>query len=117
MANLSFIERNIINDAFKMNQGYVLDFSDKTLQSDLKHFPFSVIEKNKNKTRALLEIELSKAKSSIKGLKKKEASNWLLEKVDKVEKIIGTLDPSDMSEKSLQKFMTLSYMTNIIIED
>jgi hypothetical protein len=89
----------------------------KTLTESQKSVIDSVIEKNKNKTRALLEIELSKAKSSIKGLKKKEASNWLLEKVDKVEKIIGTLDPSDMSEKSLQKFMTLSYMTNIIIED
>lgn len=89
----------------------------KMLTESQKSVIDSVIEKNKNKTKALLEIELAKAKSSIKDLKKKEASNWLLEKVDKVEKIIGTLDPSDMSEKSLQKFMTLSYMTNIIIED
>lgn len=89
----------------------------KMLTESQKSVIDSVIEKNKDKTKALLEIELAKAKSSIKDLKKKEASNWLLEKVDKVEKIIGTLDPSDMSEKSLQKFMTLSYMTNIIIED
>jgi len=89
----------------------------KILTESQKSVVDSVIEKNQSKTRSLLEIELVKAKSSIDDLKKEETSKWLLEKVDKVEKIIGTLDPSDTSEESLQRFMTLSHMTNIITED
>ena len=89
----------------------------KTLSESQKLVIDSVIEENKNKTRSLLEIELVKARNSIKELRVKETSKWLLEKVDKVEKVIGSLDPADISEESIQKFMTLSHMTNVIVED
>lgn len=89
----------------------------KILSESQKSVIDSVIEKNKPKTEALLEMELAKAKSSIRELRQIETSKWLLEKVDKVEKIIGSLDPKDTSEESLQRFMTLSHMTNIITEE
>lgn len=89
----------------------------KVLSESQRSVVDSVMQKNDAKTVNLLEIELLKAKSSIKEMKKEEKSKWLLEKVDKVEKVIENLDPTDISEESLQKFMTLSHMTNIITEE
>lgn len=89
----------------------------KVLSESQRSVVDSVIENNNPKTISLLEIELAKAKSSIKEMRREETSKWLLEKVDKVEKVIEKLDPSDISEESLQKFMTVSHMTNIITEE
>jgi len=89
----------------------------KALSESQKNVIDAVIQKDTKKTQALLQLELVKAKKSINEMKNAETSEWLLKKVDKVNKVIECLDPEDTSEESVKKFMTLSHMTNIITEE
>ena len=89
----------------------------KDLSLTQKSVVDSVLEENDEKTLLLLGAELARVKRSVKSLKNSESSEWLLKKVDKVATIIEAIDPGDTSEENLQRFMTLSHLSNVITEE
>ena len=100
MANLSFIERNIINDAFKMNQGYVLDFSDKTLQEFMNDF----------------EVDLNSEKYKVNGKSKAKRLNHFLNTEDDhiVYSVIDGLLKHEKYTKNSIPQEQISFLENII---
>lgn len=86
----------------------------KSLTGSQKLMTELTLNGNPERLASLMKDELQSAKISIKHLKKSEKSDWILKKVNKVEKILENLNPDNTSEENIKKFMTLSQMTSTI---
>lgn len=89
----------------------------KTLSSSQKRVLDAVLTCDKKQIVEVLTQEKAIASSSLNNLKKSETSDWILRKIDKVGLVIESLDPKDASDENVQKFMTVTHMSNLITEE
>ena len=89
----------------------------KTLSGSQKRVLDAVLTCDKKQIAEVLTQEKEIASSSLNNLKKSETSDWILRKIDKVGLVIESLDPKDASDENVQKFMTVTHMSNLITEE